>query len=108
MTLPSYSLDVQLSGDSLTSVSDASAPVYTLEIETRSVDPSGDVFEETVEVLEVPVALVLPPGALMGYVWDGDSYVPQPNLKVFVGPVDPATVPGVVVTDQDQWVQTTS
>lgn len=52
----------------------------------------------------------LPNGAVLGLVWDGSTYQPanrQSDIttqKFFTGPIDPQTVPGVVLATYDQWI----
>lgn len=54
----------------------------------------------------------LPNGTVIGLVWDEKTATYQPAnrqadtsaQKFFTGPVDPSTLPGVVLAKRDQWI----
>lgn len=56
----------------------------------------------------------LPNGTVIGLMWDAATATYQPAnrqadlsaQKFFTGPVNPTTLPGVVLAKYDQWIQT--
>lgn len=81
-----------------------------LQVVSSTPDTYAAVLSDSNFTSNLILSLLRKMGVALTLTWDGTQYQPQASVadmtrtKVFIGPTDPETIPGVLLNTRDQWI----